>query len=346
MRKVFYLLIIFFCRNACSEVDEPWFTGPLIAEPAATVAPGEINLQWFDFYITSSAIYGNKGKVEPVEYNVSNQMLPELTIGITPNLDIELQPSLISNYFKGKSVTGVGDTAVILGIQALKQEHYPYQPDLRITLTEVLPSGHYENLSDQNYALNATGLGSYQTGFDLNFQKLIPLQGNHYLNAHWSVGYLYASAVHIQGYSSYGGSALTRGNIKPGSVYTVDLAGELSLSQHWVAVLEAYYQYQDTDRFYSDNDNYGGIQPTLPPKDKKALRKELSRLLPNKHNISSLFRETPKVGNGTMDLFSLAPALEYNFSSKLGIIVGSWFSFYGKNTVDFGSFAIGLNILI
>lgn len=342
MHKVFGLLSLFFCQSIFSETTGPWFTGPLLAEPAETIAPGEVNLELFNFYIDSNAVYSNKAKVTSDTPNQNNQLIPQLTIGLVPRVDIELQPVLINNYFKGKTITGIGDTTLILGMQALKQREGTPLPDLRMTLTEILPSGHYEGLSQQNYALNATGLGSYQTGIDLNFQKLIPLKGNYYLNAHWSVGYLYGSAVHVKGYSSYGGSALTNGDVKPGSVYTIDLAGELSLSQHWVAVLEGFYQYQDADRFYGD---YGNLNFNFPKKTRREIREALSRLVPNKHNISSLFLEIPKIGNATMDMFSLAPALEYNFSKKFGIIMGSWFSFYGKNTIDFGSFAMGINIL-
>lgn len=343
MHKVVALLCIVYAQMLFSKTTGPWFTGPLLAEPALTVEPGHVNIELLDFDTHSSAVYSNESKVTPVLSSVNNQVIPEITIGVAHNIDVELQPLLISNEFQGKSATSLGDTTIILGIQALRQKSNTFKPDLRITLDQILPSGHYEQLSQQNYALNATGLGSYQTGLDFNFQKLTPLRHDYYLNTHVNIGYLYASAVHIKGYSIYGGSALTEGDMKPGSVYTLDLAGELSLSQHWVVVFEGLYQYQAADRFFG---SYGDTDLNFPRKTKKDIKKALSRLMPTRRNISSLFLELPKVGNGTMDMASFAPAIEYNFNHELGVIVGTWFSFYGKNTIDFGALAIGVNILL
>ncbi len=343
MHKALSLLFLICCHTASGDTNTPWFTGPLLAEPAATIEPGKVNIELFNFNFDSNAVYDNQTQVTPVSPSISHQIISQITIGLASGLDLELQPTLISNYFQNKRMTSLGDTSVILGIQALKQHTNTSTPDLRVALSEVLPSGHYENLSQENYALNATGIGSYQTGLDFNFQKLIPLKQDYYLNAHWSFGYLYASAVHIKGYSSYGGTALTNGDVKPGSAYTLDLAGELSVSQHWAIVLEGFYQHQDADRFFGD---YGNLDLNSPRKTRTEIKKALSRLMPTKRNISSLFLELPKIGDSTMNMISLAPALEYNFSSKLGIIMGYWFSFYGKNTIDFRSFSIGLNMFL
>lgn len=340
MRKAIGLL--FFWHTTVMAYT-PWFTGPLLAQPAVTIEPGKVNLELFNFNIRSDAVYDSQTKIRPVYANTSNQMIPQLTIGLTSTLDIELQPVLISNYFKNKSATTIGDTMVMLGMQALKQHENSLQPDLRITLSEILPSGHYEGLSAQNYALEATGLGTYQTGIDFNFQRLLALPKDYYLNTHLSVGYLYSNAVHVDGYSSYGGTAHTNGDVKPGSVYTFDLAEELSLSQHWVVVLEGFYQYQDSDRFYGD---YGNTDINFRKKTRQEIKEALSRLMPSKHNISSLFLELPKVGNSVVNMLSFAPALEYNFSKEFGVILGTWFSFYGKNTPDFGSVALGINIFL
>lgn len=343
MRNFFILLCAIQSSIVFGQMQEPWFTGPLLAEPALTIDPGHVNVELFDFDSYSSAVYGKDSKIVPVPSSMNNQVIPQITIGVAKNVDVELQPLLMSNAYQGESATSLGDTTIILGVQALRQKTNSLKPDLRITFDQVLPSGHYDGLSQQNYALNATGLGSYQTGMDLNFQKLLELNYDYYLNMHLNMGYLYASAVHIKGYSTFGGSALTDGDVKPGSIYTIDIAGELSISQNWVLVLEGLYQYQAADRFFG---SYGETELSFSKRNKRDLKKVFSRLMPTRRNISSLFLEMPKVGNGTMDMASFAPAIEYNFNKELGVIIGSWFSFYGKNSIDFGALAIGLNILI
>jgi hypothetical protein len=42
--------------------------------------------------------------------------------------------------------------------------------------------------------------------------------------------------------------------------------------------------------------------------------------------------------------WSVAPAIEYNWSKNVGLIVGSWFSFAGRNSVRFISGVAALNI--
>ena len=41
---------------------------------------------------------------------------------------------------------------------------------------------------------------------------------------------------------------------------------------------------------------------------------------------------------------SMAPALEYNFNANVGIIGGAWFSVAGRNSTQFISWVLALNI--
>ncbi len=46
--------------------------------------------------------------------------------------------------------------------------------------------------------------------------------------------------------------------------------------------------------------------------------------------------------SASSEQWSLAPALEYNFSEDVGIIAGIWFSTSGRNTIDFISYVASL----
>lgn len=322
---------------------DPWFTGPLLVEPAQTIPYGHWNIEIFDFSASSHMVYDTYHQLVGTSPNSNTQILPELSYGLADNMDIELEPTFIQNNAEGKTSNNIGDTSAILGIQVLRQDEHLWRPDLRLTFEEILPSGRYDHLTEANHGTDVGGMGSYQTNFTFNFQHLLHIQKELYLNSHLSFGYLFASSVHIKGISAYGGNDLTRGTVKPGSMFTIDIAEELSLTQHWALSLEGYFQYQQSDQFIGD---YGKVSERLSPDVRKGIAHRLARLFPTKRNISSLFLDNLRIGNGTVDLLTFAPAIEYNFTKNFGVILGSWFSVYGKNTTDFASFALGVNIFI
>lgn len=49
------------------------------------------------------------------------------------------------------------------------------------------------------------------------------------------------------------------------------------------------------------------------------------------------------VGFKASEQFSLAPALEYNWSEKIGVIAGVWFTVLGRNQFDFTSGVAAFN---
>jgi hypothetical protein len=49
------------------------------------------------------------------------------------------------------------------------------------------------------------------------------------------------------------------------------------------------------------------------------------------------------VGFPSSEQISFAPAIEYNFSSELGLIVGCWFTGWGRNSTQFRSGVINLD---
>ncbi len=104
----------------------------------------------------------------------------------------------------------------------------------------------------------------------------------------------------------------TNGTIKPGQLYSADLAAELTITQNWVAVMEAYWVSRGATKF----SGYPG-------------RDETGKLA--------------KVGSGNFDELSFAPAVEFNFSENYGIIAGIWFSQLGKDAPDFSSTVVAFN---
>lgn len=303
--------------NFCQVVyADPWFTGPLLAPPAQTVARGQINVIFEAGPAISNSIYNQEWQRVSQTPFTSTQISPQFLYGMADNIDIQYSGLYVINQSNGLIYEHMGDSSVALGYQALSQHKNNAWPDLRITLEEILPIGLYNGFTTLNSGAESTGMGSYQTALGLNFQYLSPLNQDHYLYSHLSITYTYAANTTINGLSSYGGTIDTRGSINPGNAISLDLAGEFTLTQKLVAVMEANFIYQQASKFHGEV-GQEMIFPVTPTN-------------PHSRTIGSSV-----VGNGHLDQITLAPALEYNFSINYGVIAGVWFTIAGKNTPHF-----------
>jgi hypothetical protein len=107
--------------------------------------------------------------------------------------------------------------------------------------------------------------------------------------------------VAVQDVSVYGTAQGFRGYAKPGSSVFFDLAGEYSLTQRWGLALDTTYQYQGNTSVAGSTITNSG--PT-----------------PFQHN------------SGTSDAFGLAPAIEYNCSRSIGVLLGVRLISVARNT--------------
>ncbi|MCC5791521.1 MAG: transporter [Legionellaceae bacterium] len=286
------LVITFVLFINSSVAEAPWFTGPLLAPTGHTIDQGVRILQPYLYHTRYP------------DHVTSNRAGLFFAVGLTKMIDLHL----ISHYEfleqRGKHAHGVNDTAVTLGFQALEQKNSDGYPDLRFAVRQHFPTGRYNNLAPEKDGLDAMGLGSYQTALSANAQYLSKLPNDHYFRTRLGLTYIYANPVRLSGISSYGGSTMTRGRIKPGHAFTLDFSGEYKLTRQWTAVLESFYLYRQASNF----SGVAGMQQDGQPAG---------------------------VGYPTNAFFSLAPALEYNFSADFGILAAYWFSVKERNSNRF-----------
>ncbi|MFI4963236.1 MAG: hypothetical protein ACHP6H_05200, partial [Legionellales bacterium] len=238
---------------------------------------------------------------------------PILTHGFTEWLDVQLVTPYAFNNTLGKNTNRLGDVSLALGIQLVEQKKSQWVPDIRLLVQETFPTGGYQKLNPLSAGTDSTGLGSYQTQIGLNFQQLTEVFTAHYLRTRVIISHLFTSAVAIQGLNSYGGTPTTKGRIAPGSENSIDLAFEYTLNQNWVAVMEGYITHGAETRFDGDVE------------------------------IGNLGSPTTSIGNGSFAQTGLAPALEYNFNSNIGLIGGVWFPISGTNTSHYMTYTLALN---
>lgn len=289
----------------------PWWTGPLLAPAGHTIPRGHTNLEVYAFITDVEGVYNSFGKVTHTPGDKNYVGNPLFSHGLTDKIDVQFSVPFSYNRNMDAHYHRISDVGATLGYQLLEQKQSIW-PDLRVTLQEIIPTGRYEHLDPANNGSDSTGLGSYQTATNFNFQQQTHFSGVHYLRTRLSLGYVYANPVHIAGFSSYGGNALTDGKIRPGNMVTADLAGEFSLTQHWVAVMEGFASRRKASTFKG--------RPGI-----------------------DLQGNPLKVGHDLSKQITLAPAVEYNFTSNIGIIAGIWFTLNGRDTAEFTSTVIALN---
>jgi len=243
----------------------------------------------------------------------NNEISPVISLGLLDFLDLIAAAPYDVSWNRGQLGHYLGDSTIGLGIQIHRQKKGSLLPNFRITVQEILPSGRFDDLDPDKLGTDQTGAGSYQTTVGLNFEHLALLPNNHYLKSHFSLVGLKGTDIHVQGDNAFGGTLSSSGIVKQSGInYSVDLAFEYQINQNLVPVFEVLFTHSDMLSF-AGNPGFtpGGAIGT--------------------------------VGGDGGNTVSLAPAIEYNFNSNLGIIAGVWFSISGPGTGKFISNTIALS---
>ncbi len=291
---------------------DPWFTGPLLAPAGKTMPLGAANLETYGFFTTNDGIYNSKGAKIRTPLFATKQLNPLFTYGLADGVDAQLSVPYSFNQSQGVKRQHIADTSVLLGFQALKQRPDAYLPNLRITAQQIFPTGRFDSFNPTDHGTGTTGSGGYQSVITFNFQYLQQLTELHYLRGRLSLAYLHAFPYVLQSEFLNHPAPQVNGTVQPGDLVSGDIAVEYTLSQNWVAVMEAYSFFHQASSFsgYAAIDENG--QLTL-------------------------------VGHQDLFAVTLAPAIEYNITQQYGIIAGYWLSVKGRNVPAFGSFVIAIN---
>ncbi len=283
----------------------PWFTGPLIAPSGYTVKPGHLTFQTYYDAFVNVGKYNRHWKTLSTPNFYNYNIRARLKTGITRWMDVQVIPQVSYREKEGRHYAGFNDLSLSFSFQVLKFGIEAPWPSLRLILSTTIPSGKYQHLNPHRKFTDALGTGSWYPEIALVFSKLFHIGGIHFLETRFFSGYRIATPTSIKGFNAYGGDASTRGTAYPGNVFFADAAFQYNLTQNWALACDLFYRHQDHSRFSGKTST-----PTTLPSSEQ---------------------------------FSLAPALEYNWSKNLGLIAGVWFSAAGRNTPQFINGIISLN---
>ena len=288
-------------------VQSPWFTGPLLAPSALTIPPGHFNIEPYIYINANTGHYNSNWKRTKIETFWVNEFQPSLQFGLNNWLDFQFNPTLIYNYTKGAGKWVLGDMPIGFDFQLFHTSKIitQWNTAIKLALKLVVPLGKYQRLDPKKLLTDVGGQGSWQTGVGLIWGNVFYLGGNHFVT--WRNSFLYQlpAPVHVKNLNAFGGGPGTNGTAYPAQNFQFDTAIEINLNRNWAFAMDILGSWYGKARFKGKT-----LFPMTAP---------------------------PSVQ------FSLAPALEYNWSANIGIIFGSWFSVAGRNAVQFTSGVVAFN---
>ena len=289
----------------------PWYTGPLLTPSASMMPPGSANIQPYLFITDTYASFDKKRRSRslPSDRITLNPQLGAV-FGITNTMDMSIVLQGVGNWQNGTSGGGYGDMGIKVGWPITRQSLYV--PAMKFSISQVFPTGRYQNLNTNGFNLSASGGGVWTTQFGFAISKVMFWSYLHPVNARLFLGYAVSVPRTVHGFNAYGGGYGTRAKVKPGNAFSADLGIEVTLTQRWVFSNDLIYSCQNET---TASGHFGTTATGAPA----------------------------SMGGPYNDSLSLAPALEYNFSPNFGVLGGVWFTVYGRSSSNFISGIVSLS---
>jgi len=305
MRIAAALLLTLIVTNAAAtdqadrqSLDDAWWTGPIVAAGAATLPQGRTLIEPYVYDVITRGRYDNDGNYRSTDTVHSYGSLTYMLYGVTDSFTAGVIPTFgFNDVESGQDSSGIGVGDVTLQAQwRLSQFHEGrHVPTSSFVLQQTLPTGKYDELGMR--AADGLGGGAYTTSLAVHSQYYFWMPNGRVLRTRLNVAYAFSDSVDVTDTSVYGTPQGFRGHADPGNTFSLYSAWEYSVTRNWVLALDAFYQHDANTRIR------GEVQGA-----------------PFSADSGSAWR------------FGLAPAIEYNFTSNIGVIVGArWFA-AGRNT--------------
>ena len=155
-------------ETTTEKLEQPWFTGSLLASGATTIPGGHFNTQPYFFATRVPERYNKNWAPHSIPTFWSLSTTLPMWIGLTPWLDIQIQPQWTWNHqSQGGASWAFGDLDVQLEFQ-LYRDDFPAKgwiPSIKIAVRESFPTGKYRNLNPNKPNVEVGGTGSFATEF-------------------------------------------------------------------------------------------------------------------------------------------------------------------------------------
>jgi hypothetical protein len=290
---------------------DAWWTGPMLAPSPATLPPGHALIEPYLFSVISTGHFDANGNRHSGPYEHDIGSLTYILYGLTDRVTAGLIPRFSYNEPAGEpnsSGVGFGDLTLqaSYGLTQFSYEHRV--PTVALVVQETLPTGRYDRLTR---AADGFGAGAWTTTLAVYSQDYFWMPNGRILRMRLDLSYAISSAASVHDVSVYGTPQGFAGHAWPGDSLSVDLAGEYSVTSNWVLALDIVYQRSDSTRV-------SGAAPGMP---------ELT------------------AESGPSYSIAFAPAIEYNWNARVGLLLGVRIIEIGRNTTASVTPAIALNMV-
>ncbi len=214
--------------------DDAWWTGPMLANSAATLPKGHALVETYAFHQIQkdSSLYGS---------------LTYLLYGITDKFTIGLKPMFGMTSSGGDtSRVGFGDLTLHTQYRLTSLDAAPDQPAISVSLQHALPTGRYDQLDTR--PAPGLGSGSHATIVALYGQQYFWLANGRPFRTRLNISSTFSREAKIKGGSIYGTHSGFRGRAKPGDLLSLGVSGEYSVNRSWVLALDLIFNHAGTTR--------------------------------------------------------------------------------------------------
>jgi hypothetical protein len=288
--------------------DEAWWTGPLLAASPGSLLPGHFLIEPYLFDEIPRGHYDNGGNRRPVPHANNFGSQSYILYGLSERVGIGLIPRFgFNDPSDGRGSSGVGIGDLTL------QAQYGLT---RYAEGGWIPSTAFvlqETLPTGKYdrlgdrPADGLGAGAYSTNLSLYSQYFFWMPNGRILRTRLDLSYSISGSASVHDVSVYGTSAGFNGRARPGNVALINAAWEYSVTRNWVLALDVLYE-------HDSNTHVAGADVQL--------------------------------NSGPGHTWSLAPAIEYNFNSRVGVIAGAKLTTSGRNATAVVIPVAAVNIVI
>lgn len=301
-------IVLVLANDACASepdapprqsIDDAWWTGPILAAGASTLPQGHALIEPYLYDVIRYARFDDEGRQHDVERSRSIGSLTYLLYGVTDDFTIGAIPVFgYTDAGGGNRSSGVqaGDLTLQAQYRLAQFSEARRLPAISFVLQQTLPTGQYDRLGERPG--DGFGAGAWTTTLALYSQYYFWMPTGRILRTRLNFSYAFAGDVDVRDVSVYGTDQGFRGGARPGDVLTINSSWEYSITRHWVFAFDFIYLHDEATRV-------SGTNATGEP---------------------------IAFDSGPARRFGIAPALEYNWNSRIGILFGArWFG-AGKNT--------------
>jgi hypothetical protein len=300
--------------------DDAWWTGPLLAASPVTLPAGHFLIEPYIFDQIPQGHYDNGGTRRSAPHANDFGSQSYVLYGLVDRLSVGFIPRFAFNdpgEGRSSSRVGVGDLTLQATYGLTRFQEGTWIPSTAFVLQETLPVGKYDRLGDR--PADGFGGGVYSTTLAAYSQYFFWMPNGRILRTRLDLSYTLSGSASVHDVSVYGTAQGFSGRARPGNSIVADAAWEYSMTRNWVLALDVEYAHNSNTHVWGvDLQGSGAGLPPVPI----------------------------ELDSGPSRTWSLAPAVEYNFNSRVGIIAGAKLTVAGRNATDLIIPVAAVNIVI